>query len=351
MQKAFSLIVMALACMTTVSAQQLKVKQATIDVGQVVYREPVTVRFELNNADNRPVAIDHVETSCGCSTTDLQPRTVAGNEHFIVSATYDAKQMGHFEKSVSIITRGRTTPLLLTIKGVVVSEVSEFQGAYNYQLGTLLCDRNTIDFGDIVQGDNPFVDIHVKNPTEQPLSPVVMHEPSYLHAEASPTTIPPGKTGVVRMMFASQALKDYGQVQTRVYLGDHPGDKVNNSKAIDISALLLPNVSQLNTQKAPRLVLSDNKADFGDFDGKARRTMTLILENNGDNTLHIHSMEMNGEGVKVSLPKRMLKPGEHTKMKITAERRQMTHSNTQPQVLLVTNDPHHTKVIINITGR
>ena len=351
-KKAFYILALATMILNPMSAQQLKVKNPTIDVGQVVYREPVTVTFELTNAEHRPIAIDHIETSCGCATVDMPTSMMPANAQMTLTATYDAKQMGHFEKYVYVTPRGKALPLVLTIKGVVVSEVSEYNGSYTHQLGSLLTDKNAIDFGDVVQGDNPYVDIHVQNPTETPLSPVIMHQPSYLISEISPTTIPPGKTGVVRIMFASQRQNNFGEVQTRVYLGDRPGDKVNNNKIIDISALLLPNtrIDSDNAQNAPRLQMSMEEIDFGDFDGKSKNTIVMTLENVGNKPLNIHAVQMYAEGLKVSLPKRVLKQGEHAKMKITGDRNQILKSK-QPYILMVTNDPQRTKVILPIKAK
>ena len=351
MQKSLYSFLIAAALASPATAQHLKVKSHTIDVGQVVYRQPVTAQFELSNADSRTVSIEGVETSCGCTVTDMQRQTVPANSRVMLNATFDAKQMGHFEKYVYVRMKGRKQPLTLTLKGIVVSEVSEYQGQYDYQLGTLMTDRKDIDFGDVVKGDNPFVDIHVKNTTDRPLSPVIMHQPSYLQSEASPTTIPPGKTGVVRLILASQSIKDYGQVHTKVYLGDRPGDKTSNDKAMEVEALVLPNIqmSENNmSQKMPRLQLSANNIDFGNFDGKAKKTVTLTLENAGDDVLDIYSMMMFTEGVKVSLPKWKLKKGEHTRMKITGERRQLLQMKTEPYILIITNDPQNTKVTLNI---
>ena len=53
-------------------------------------------------------------------------------------------------------------------------------------------------------------------------------------------------------------------------------------------------------------------------------------------------------GLKVTLGKRTLNPGESTKLKVTATQSQLQKARTRPRVLMITNDPDHAKVVISI---
>ena len=56
-------------------------------------------------------------------------------------------------------------------------------------------------------------------------------------------------------------------------------------------------------------------------------------------------------GLKVTLGKRELKPGESTKLKITALRDELEKQRSKPRVLMITNDPDKAKVVIKINVR
>ena len=52
------------------SAQQMTAVNEVIDCGQVVYKAPVTVAYDIRNTGDKPLAISKVLTSCGCTSVD-----------------------------------------------------------------------------------------------------------------------------------------------------------------------------------------------------------------------------------------------------------------------------------------
>ena len=122
----------------TVVAQRITTPSQTIDCGQVLFRNPVTAHFELTNEGSGNVTIKSVDTSCGCTGVSYPVGIISENKPFVVSATYDAKQMGHFEKYIDIYTNGASLPFTLTMRGVVVGEIKDFGGQYPFTSGKLL---------------------------------------------------------------------------------------------------------------------------------------------------------------------------------------------------------------------
>ena len=56
-------------------------------------------------------------------------------------------------------------------------------------------------------------------------------------------------------------------------------------------------------------------------------------------------------GLEVSLAKTELKPGESTRLKITAEAEGLKNVKQQPRILMITNDPDNAKVVINVNAK
>ena len=130
-----AMLVMALLATggsTKALAQLITTPNQVIDCGQVLFRKPVTVHFELTNEGPEAITIKKVETSCGCTEVIFPRGIITENKPFIVSATFDAKQMGHFEKYIDIFTQGASLPFTLTMKGVVVEEVKDYGGEYQF---------------------------------------------------------------------------------------------------------------------------------------------------------------------------------------------------------------------------
>lgn len=335
----------------TVQAQEITTENEIIDCGQVVFKNPVTAEFEVKNSGGRALVISDVRTSCGCTTVDYPKNSIAPGEKFVVKATYDAKQMGHFNKQIGIYSNSSAKPMMLSIRGVVVKEVVDFAGQYSYRLGGLMVDINDIEFDNVNRGDRPTQKIHIKNVGSVTAQPVVMHLPDYLKAEISPSRIAPGHSGTIKIILDSYRLRDLGLTQTSVYLGSFLGDKVTPEKEISVSTVLLPgfeNMTDAVKMYAPKMRLSAGSLELGSFNGKARKKGTIEITNEGRSTLKINRLQMFTTGLEVSLNKTKIQPGEKAKLKVTAVAARLKKARSKPRVLMITNDPENTKVVINI---
>lgn len=346
-------IILSLLAMASLDAmaQRISAKNEIIDCGNVLYESPVTVKFELTNKGNE-LNIDQVRVSCGCTTVDYPRQTIHRGDPFTVTATYDARQLGHFEKEVALFCNSSTKPFYLKMCGVVVEEANDFTGNFSYKVGGLMVDKNDVEFDDVNRGDYPVQLIHIRNNTPETVSPVIMHLPSYITATVSPTHIAPGKTGVASLKLDSRKLRDLGLTQTSVFLGKKPGEKVSLDKEISVSAVLLPdfdNMSETQLANAPKINLSETTLDLGSFGDKSSKSGIIFIENTGRSELDIRSMQMFTSGMSVKLNKSKLKPGEQAKLKITVNKKLLRSARSKPRVLMITNDPTQPKVVVKVT--
>ena len=333
-----------------VSAQRISAKHEVIDCGNVLYESPVTAKFELRNKGS-DLIIDTVRTSCDCVVAEYPKGTIAKGDNFVVEVTFDARQLGHFYKEAAIYSNASDKPFYLTMRGVVVDHLTDFNGLYDFTLGSVHADKNNIEFDDVNLGEKPVQKIHFVNSGTENVSPVVMHLPDFLSASVSPTTIAPGHGGVATITLNSTKLRSYGLTQSSIYLGMFPGDKVSDDKEISVSAVLLPefrNMSETQRLNAPVMKLSAETLDLGSFDDKDEKSGIIIIENQGKSRLNITSMQMFTTGLKVRLNKSRLDPGESAKLKITAYKKHLKNARSKPRVLMITNDPNKSKVVIHV---
>lgn len=350
--KKMSVWVMASLMTVSASAQEITTQQETIDCGQVLFRNPVTVDFPLMNAGTKALRISQVRKSCGCTEVKYPEREIAPGDSFLVRATFDAKQMGTFIKQIGLFSNAGEKPFVLTMRGKVVERVVDFAGNYSYQLGKLKVDVQDLEFDDINRGDRPVQRIHIMNPTDEVLRPVVMHLPPYLTAQVSPSKLAPRHSGVVTVVLDSRKLRDLGLNQTSIYLGAHLGDKVSPENEIGVSAVLLPNFDNITAEgkaEAPKVKLSTTTLDLGSFGTKKKVKGEILMTNEGKSVLEIRSMQMFTMGLQVSLNKTKVRPGETAKLKVTAIAAELKKSRSKnPRVLMITNDPDHAKVVVKV---
>lgn len=334
------------------SAQKITTQHEVVDCGQVVFWHPVTAEFKLKNDGNHALQIEQVKKSCGCATVEYPSKSIAPGEEFTVKMTYDAKQMGTFNKQLLLYSNAEGAPFMLTMQGRVVEQVTDFSGNYTTMLGSLKADAQEIEFDDVNRGDHPVQRIHIFNPTDETMEPVVMHLPSYLKAVISPSKLAPRHSAVISLTLDSKKLRDFGLNQTSVYLGERPGDKVAADKEIVVSAVLLPDFDNLpaaDKVKAPKIELSTETLDLGGFNGKKKLKGEILITNKGKSELDIRSLQMFTMGLQVQLNKSKLQPGETAKMKVVAVAAELKKSRNQnPRVLMITNDPEKSKVLIRV---
>jgi hypothetical protein len=80
--------------------------------------------FEFKNNSKTPAIIQGVQTSCGCTTAEKPEAPIQPGKKSQISVKYDTKRVGPFTKTITI-TSNVSEPIILTIKGTVLPEVTK----------------------------------------------------------------------------------------------------------------------------------------------------------------------------------------------------------------------------------
>jgi hypothetical protein len=179
----------------------------------------------------------------------------------------------------------------------------------------------------------------------------MLHLPPYLTAFSIPEKLEPGKSGKLTLTPNSQHLNNFGLTQTSIYLAEQLSDKVSNETEFPVSVVLLPNATLFegkNKQYAPRLEFSADSLTLGMVGKKNIKKGVITLTNKGRLALKISSLQMFTKGMKVTLNKRELQPGESTKLQVSIDRDEVLKARQRPRVLMITNDPDHSKMVIKV---
>lgn len=350
MRRILTVIILCVVALAA-SAQKVEIKKSKINIGKTGFQMPVTATFELKNITNRHLTVSGVKPDCGCTKVSFPKKSVSAGETFTVSITYDARMLGHFSKQAAVSVRGQQQPVWLTMEGVVVEEWTDYSKMYPHAFGNILADMDNAEFDDVNKGETPEAVINIVNNGGETVTPNMLHLPDYLTAMAIPERLEPGKTGKMVLTLNSQNLKDFGLTQTTIYLAEQLGDKVSTETEFPVSVVLLPNATIYegkNKQYAPRLEYSSDSISLGMVGGKNVKKGVITLTNKGRMALKISSLQMFTKGMTVMLDKRELQPGESAKLKIAIDRDQVLKARQRPRVLMITNDPDHSKMVIKV---
>lgn len=128
MKKIF-LIATAFIVGFSASAQQkaddlIKVSAATHDFGKIKQSVPVTTYFVVTNTTDKPIVIENVSASCGCTTPEWEKPPVAPGASSKIKVGYNAAATGTFTKDVFIKLAGVSETKNVKITGEVLNEAA-----------------------------------------------------------------------------------------------------------------------------------------------------------------------------------------------------------------------------------
>ena len=345
------LVCWTIGCLVGLAQPKATFDKKIHDFGVVLWKHPVTAVFTVKNEGDRPLVISNVTTSCGCALADWTKTPIAQGMTGTVSATFDAKALGHFQKSVGVYCNASVRPLYLTLRGEVSADPKNYTLTHPYEIGAIRLNKDVIEFEDANKGDRPTVEILVANTSSDVYEPVLMHLPPYLEAVAEPVRIGKKGTGKIKVTLDTDKLPKFGLTTATVYLSRFPGDKVGDDNAIPVSAVLLPDFSMKSESwrmNPPKAELSATELTIQPLNEKEKKTLSVVVKNAGKSDLEITDLQVFNPALGVQLKKRVLKPGMSSKMKITVYGEYLKRVKGIPRVLMITNDPNRSKIIVNV---
>ncbi len=330
---------------------QLSFDSPTQDLGTLLWHVPQSATFNLTNKGTQNFTITNVRTDCGCTEAEWSDKTIVPGASTQIKVSYDAEMLGHFNKKVAVYTNLSDQPYYLTLMGVVsMSKGEEVSAQYPYQVGDYYLSTDNIEFDDVNRGEKPTYALSILNSSKKSFRPELMHLPKYLTAHADPAVIHPGRVGRVLLTLDSNKLPTMGLTQTSIYLSRFMGDRVSKDTEINVSATLLPDFLDTPTQHAlsPTLEIDSTHITLPPLGKKKKVSGQIVLKNTGKTPLTISALQVYNPGISVSLNKRRIDPGESEKLKITITSN-TSYFKGRRRILLITNDPDHSKVVIDVT--
>ncbi|MDB5251778.1 MAG: hypothetical protein JWP27_947 [Flaviaesturariibacter sp.] len=119
------LFLLALLALTGLKAQVaaqpgdiLEVKESVFDFGKIPQGKPVFHFFDVVNHGTKPLRLDNVQASCGCTTPEWSKDEIPAGGTSRIRVGYNAASSGGFEKYITVTYNGNDTKQI-KIKGEV----------------------------------------------------------------------------------------------------------------------------------------------------------------------------------------------------------------------------------------
>ena len=321
----FTLLTVTLAA---VAQPRISSNKETHNFGQIEWKKPVTVEYTITNTGNEPLVLTNVTTSCACAVADWTKEPIAPGAKGTVKASFDAKALGRFDKSIGIYSNATPNLVYLKFTGEVVQEIKDYSKLLPYAIGNIRIDRDEFSFPDVYRGQQPSMTFSIAK------------------------VLLKGKKGTIKLTLDASQLQDFGLTQTSVYLSRFSGDKVSEDNEIPVSAILLPDFSRMTEKdslNAPSIHISETNIDLSiPLIKKNKVSHDILIANAGKTPLVISKLQVFNSSVGVRLKKTVIPPDGMTKLKVTIHKRDVGNKKHHLRILMITNDPLRPKVEINI---
>ncbi len=91
----------------------------THDFGDIPFGKIATVDFEFENKSERPLTIDNVRVTCGCTATDWEEDVIQPNTKSKIHIEFEAKKEGYFRKKITVFFSDDKKAHKLFVEGYV----------------------------------------------------------------------------------------------------------------------------------------------------------------------------------------------------------------------------------------
>lgn len=102
-------------------ANVAKFSTETINFGKIRQGTPTKGTFIVTNISASPLIITQANPTCGCTTSDYTKEPIAAGKTGVINATYNAANIGHFEKHVTVKFAGVDEIKSIVLTGEVLS--------------------------------------------------------------------------------------------------------------------------------------------------------------------------------------------------------------------------------------
>lgn len=124
MKKLFLLaaaFVTAFSVMAQKADEIIKLNSETYNFGKIKQGVPVTTFFTVTNKSDKPVVLETVTASCGCTTPEWSKEPVAPGGTTQIKVGYNAAAVAPFTKDITVRMAGIQEPKIIHITGEVLS--------------------------------------------------------------------------------------------------------------------------------------------------------------------------------------------------------------------------------------
>ena len=240
-----------LACLLGMANDGLQWLNKEYDFGTIYETDgPQAGIFKAVNRGSKPVEIESVRPSCGCTEAEYTQGEVAKGDTLEIKVVFDPEERpGKFDKGIKVFFKDSDDPEQLKIKGTVVAGPETLSLFYPVSKGDMHFDTPVVEFGEITQGHRrrEFVDIY--NSGKEALRPQFTTDSEALSLSLQPEEIKPGEGATLTIYLDTVQIIMTGKKNMKIKAtwpaatkgtGQNPGEGMTEEMTIEVEATVFP---------------------------------------------------------------------------------------------------------------
>ena len=341
--KTFLYILFLTFCFSAVNAQKLSFEVSEYNFGNIQELGGIaTYRFVYRNLGVKPLIINTVHTSCGCTSPSWTREPVLPEKSGYIDVSFDPRERpGNFVKSITVKSNGGDT--ILYISGNVWPRPETVAAEYPFLLFDLRLKKTTVNFNKVLFSNTATAEIEVYNPTKANLK-IESQNTDYAIVTPKPQILKPGAKGVIKCVFKPSAYKKFDYVQFEVPLF------VNTYEyKLTFKAFVAENFTEADKKNPSKMEVNggNTTVNTGIVNEGEKISCEIGFVNTGTSPLKIRAVRNACDYISVKFPENEIPSGENGV--ITAEIETLNHSGVQDRyITIVTNSPETQYVTVKL---
>ncbi len=312
----------------------------------------VSHKFGFVNTGNKPLIINDVNASCGCTSPSWTRQPVMPGDKGYVSATFDPRRRpGNFNKSIVVRSNADQSTIVLRIVGNVMPRKRTIADRYPRKIGELRMKSNHLPFVKVKHNQPKIDSLPVVNTSDEIMKVTFTNVPAHITLKLKPESLKPGEEGFIWGKFDPTKIDDWGFVIHRPRIKIN-GKTPNNSR-LAITAKIEEDFSYLSEKElanAPKVKFDETVYNFGTAKQNSKVTHVFTFKNVGKSDLKIRKIRATCGCTTVEPDKTVIKPGEKSSFK--AIFRIGNRKGYQRKLIyFISNDPHNSNMRLTIKGK
>lgn len=171
--------------------------------------EPKICKFKFTNHLNKPIAISHIQSTCGCASPQYTKKAIQPGKSGEISVIYNPQgHPGHFNRVILVSFSGLSKKERLFIKGTVTSGAIRKDKSYPHVMDELQLRTTSIRLKPM-RSDLQQQNIMVINSGNKPICLDIVSTIPCISATLVPNILQPNQKGEIEILRKADKSKDH----------------------------------------------------------------------------------------------------------------------------------------------